>query len=121
MKTSFISRLISGVTVVFVPLRIHEPPPPVPILSLRNTVHAFPSYVLHIHFHIVLPSTPRCYKWPFPLRHPHQIPLNISPGTHTSHISLPGSKKIFRVGSYVLCSFSIRVILQKTLSLYAVL
>jgi hypothetical protein len=38
---------------------IHKSPPPVPILSHINTLHASPSYFLKIYFNIIFPSTSR--------------------------------------------------------------
>ena len=53
--------------------RIHKRPPSVPVLSQINRVHS-PS-----HFNIILPSTPRYFKWSPSLRFPHQNPIWISP------------------------------------------
>jgi hypothetical protein len=39
--------------------RIHESPPPVPIPSQIDPVHAAPSNLSKIHFNIIFPSTPR--------------------------------------------------------------
>ena len=63
--------------------RIHKCPPPVPILSQINLVHATTSHLLKTHLIIILPSTPGSSKWPTSLRFPHQNPVYTSLLPHT--------------------------------------
>jgi len=77
--------------------RIHNSPPPVPILSHSNPVHA-PSF-LKTHFNIILPSPPSSSNWFFTLRFPTKIlyePL-LYPHTccmpHLSHSSWFDTRK----------------------------
>jgi hypothetical protein len=43
--------------------RIHNSPPPVPIMSQIVTVCTPPSHFYKVHFIIILPSTPGSSKW----------------------------------------------------------
>ena len=65
--------------------RIHKRPPPAPILSQINPVHASSSHFLQTHFNILLPSTSRSSKWSLSQRSPYQNFVCTSPVPHTFH------------------------------------
>jgi len=54
---------------------IHVSPPAAPIITHSNTVHAFPTHFLKIHFNIILPSLSRSCKRSLSVRSPHKNTL----------------------------------------------
>jgi hypothetical protein len=56
--------------------RIHNSPPPVPILSQPSLVHTPTSHFMKNHLKIILRSTPGSPQWSPFLRFPHQNPIH---------------------------------------------
>jgi hypothetical protein len=73
--------------------RIHNNPPPVPILSQISPVHV-PSHLLKIYFNIIVPSMFRSSKWCTFLR--------FSPRKRCMQLSYPSFRLIFIIPRYIL-------------------
>jgi hypothetical protein len=74
--------------------RIHNPPPPVPILSQPNLVHTPTSYFLKICLNIILstPGSPQCSLF---LRFPNQNPIHVSLLPHPRYMPFPSNSSRF--------------------------
>lgn len=63
--------------------RAHNSSSLVPIPNHINPLHVLPSYFLQLRFNIIIPSTPRIFKWSLFLRFPYRNSLCIPPRPHT--------------------------------------
>jgi hypothetical protein len=66
--------------------RLHRRPPPVPLLSQINPVHAPFPLIEDPLYYIILPSTPGSSKWYLSFRYPHQNPVYTYSLPHTSYM-----------------------------------
>ena len=88
-----------------------QAPPPGPILSQINPVHAPTSHFLKVHLNIVLQSMLGSLKWSLSLRFPHQNPVYTSPLPHTCCVPRPSHSSRFchlnKPGHYCIYLWSI--------------
>ena len=75
--------------------RAYKRPPPVPILSQINLVHAFPSHFFMTHLSTLLPTTPRSSTWSLSFRSPYRYPVCSSSLPHTCHMQPPSHFSLF--------------------------
>ena len=71
--------------------RLHNSPPPVPILNQINPINVLPNDFLRIPFNSILPSS----KYSLSLRSPHQNPVCISPLHHLCYMPRPSHSSWF--------------------------
>ena len=69
--------------------RVTKPPPPLPLLSPIDPVHAPTFHFLKFHLHIILPSTPGSSKGSLSLKFPHLNPVYTSTLPHSCYMSHP--------------------------------
>jgi hypothetical protein len=69
--------------------RIHNSPPPVPILSQMNPRHTPRTILSTVHFDRILASTPWSSKRTFSFGLPHQNPVHVLPLSHACHMPCP--------------------------------
>jgi len=74
--------------------RIHKCPPPVPILSQNDPVHAPTSHFLNNHLNITLPSTPVFQVEPFPQIFPPK-PCSRRCSSHRCYMPRPSQSSRF--------------------------
>ena len=94
-----------------------QEPPPVPILSHIDPVHALPHCFLRIHFNIIFLSTPRSSGVALFLSFPHQNPVWTSPVSHMVHVCLViGLVSRMIYGEYKSWNSSLHIFLQSLLN-----
>ena len=78
---------------------VYKCPPPVPLMSQINSIHALPWYYFKIHFNIIFPSVPRFPGWSSSFVFPHQNTAYISIVPHTAWLT--------HFITQILCKFSL--------------
>ena len=81
---------------------VYKNPPPVPVLSQINPVHAPTSHFLKIHLCIILSYMPGYSKWSFSLMFPRQNPICTSPFPHTCLHAHPSHSSRFDQPNYII-------------------